>query len=184
MEETIMKKSYLLCTLCAVLLAAIPLRTVHAIPIHLEFIVSNFGLGTGGSAAPQDIVSGSILYEALSITSTIDSLAAIDLTIGTHTYSIDEVGYAYFAGTAPRQCIGGEFNSFCNVGPSDYDFRIRWYQNTLIPLDFAYSIGSGETWGTIDFDAFSITAVPIPPALFLFGSGLLGLVGMARRKQA
>jgi hypothetical protein len=28
------------------------------------------------------------------------------------------------------------------------------------------------------------TAVPIPPALWLFGSGLLGLVGVARRKKA
>jgi hypothetical protein len=26
--------------------------------------------------------------------------------------------------------------------------------------------------------------VPIPPALWLFGSGLLGLVGIARRKKA
>jgi len=41
-------------------------------------------------------------------------------------------------------------------------------------------------------DGFSIaldltltpTAVPIPPALWLFGSGLLGLIGMARRKKA
>ena len=29
-----------------------------------------------------------------------------------------------------------------------------------------------------------VSAVPIPPALWLFGSGLLGLVGMARRKKA
>jgi len=27
------------------------------------------------------------------------------------------------------------------------------------------------------------TVVPIPPAFWLFGSGLLGLVGMARRKK-
>ena len=37
----------------------------------------------------------------------------------------------------------------------------------------------------IDFSAnFSLQAVPIPPALWLFGSGLLGLVGIARRKKA
>ena len=30
----------------------------------------------------------------------------------------------------------------------------------------------------------TITAVPIPAAVWLFGSGLLGLVGMARRKEA
>lgn len=35
-------------------------------------------------------------------------------------------------------------------------------------------------------DDFSIgvTAIPVPAAVWLFGSGLLGLVGMARRKQA
>jgi hypothetical protein len=33
--------------------------------------------------------------------------------------------------------------------------------------------------GTVD-----IQAIPVPPALWLFGSGLLGLVGIARRKKA
>ncbi|MFC1772645.1 VPLPA-CTERM sorting domain-containing protein [Pseudomonadota bacterium] len=45
---------------------------------------------------------------------------------------------------------------------------------------------------TYDIDRFPIAeividgqvAVPIPPALYLFGTGLIGLVGMARRKAA
>jgi len=32
--------------------------------------------------------------------------------------------------------------------------------------------------------AFSISAVPIPAAIWIFGSSLLGLFGMARRKKA
>jgi hypothetical protein len=31
---------------------------------------------------------------------------------------------------------------------------------------------------------FNLTAVPVPPAVFLFGSGLLGLAGISRRKKA
>ena len=31
--------------------------------------------------------------------------------------------------------------------------------------------------------AFRITTVPIPPALYLFGSGLLGLIGISSRKK-
>ena len=34
------------------------------------------------------------------------------------------------------------------------------------------------------FDNLQFNAVPIPPALWLFGSGLLGLVGIARKKAA
>jgi hypothetical protein len=40
-------------------------------------------------------------------------------------------------------------------------------------------IGSGNS-----MTVTSITTVPVPAAVWLFGSGLLGLVGMARRKAA
>ena len=39
--------------------------------------------------------------------------------------------------------------------------------------------GNGQLYGE-----FSITAVPIPAAVWLFGSGLPGLSGIARRKKA
>ena len=38
----------------------------------------------------------------------------------------------------------------------------------------------GDVW----FDNVSVSAVPIPAAAWLFGSGLLGMIGMARRKKA
>jgi hypothetical protein len=36
--------------------------------------------------------------------------------------------------------------------------------------------------GTLQWDDASLTAVPVPAAVWLFGSGLVGLVGVARRK--
>jgi hypothetical protein len=37
--------------------------------------------------------------------------------------------------------------------------------------------------GTINYTmAFTVSSIPIPPALYLFGSGLLGLIGIARKK--
>lgn len=178
-----MKISHPLCILCAVLLAAIPLRTVHAITIQLEFVASHFEPNTsGGSAAPQETVSGSIQYEALSTTSTIDSINEIDLTIVDHTYLVGDVGYVHRV-NQPNQCIGdGAWNGFCNVGAINNDFMLRWHQASLLPAFFAYSTGSGETWGTSTFDSFSITAIPIPPTLLLFVSGLLGLITLARKK--
>ena len=55
------------------------------------------------------------------------------------------------------------------------------------------ALGGGLAWqfdfltdavGTIDVVRLSVvSAVPVPPALWLFGSGLLGLIGIARRKK-
>ena len=37
---------------------------------------------------------------------------------------------------------------------------------------------------SLQFNMLNITAIPLPPTLWLFGSGLLGLVGFSRRKKA
>jgi len=37
-------------------------------------------------------------------------------------------------------------------------------------------------WVVADGDVFSVGTIPIPPTLWLFGSGLLGLIGIAKRK--
>lgn len=42
---------------------------------------------------------------------------------------------------------------------------------------------SGYSSGTVWFDNVRIDPVPIPSALWLFGSGLIGLVGLTRRKK-
>jgi len=44
--------------------------------------------------------------------------------------------------------------------------------------------GGGVNGFHVTFDDLTFSAVPIPPALYLFASGLLGLVGVARRKAA
>jgi hypothetical protein len=51
---------------------------------------------------------------------------------------------------------------------------------------FTFTLADGQTNLISGFvDSFgSASAVPVPAAVWLFGSGLLGLVGVARRKQA
>ena len=48
-------------------------------------------------------------------------------------------------------------------------------------VDLSWSASSPGDW-TRMITAFSPAAVPVPAAVWLFGSGLLGLVGVARRK--
>ena len=42
----------------------------------------------------------------------------------------------------------------------------------------------GTGWFVMDDIQYSISAIPIPPALYLFASGLIGLAGIAKRKAA
>lgn len=71
-----------------------------------------------------------------------------------------------------------------NAGFESGDFS-GWDTIGLTSIETA-AFGAGPDSGT--FQAFlhaddSFAVVPIPPALWLFGSGLFGLVGMARRKK-
>ena len=81
-------------------------------------------------------------------------------------------------------------------GPKDefgFDERI-WLQGSSTPDGPAALLpvsGWGGTYSAVSSGytinltgAEFISAVPIPPAPWLFGSGLLGLVGIARRKKA
>jgi hypothetical protein len=56
------------------------------------------------------------------------------------------------------------------------------------PWTFANCAGTAENYPTYNFSQvvwdYNITAVPIPAAVWLFGSGLLGMIGIARGKKA
>ena len=71
---------------------------------------------------------------------------------------------------------------------NDALYAIRTTGDALITIDIdtlTYSTIGGDIGGDVRGMAFvTPSAVPIPSALWLFGSGLLGLVGIARRKKA
>ncbi len=70
-----------------------------------------------------------------------------------HTDSIQHLAFS----------IGNRFN----VSPPEVDFRISGY---------------GPVSATSE-EVFLVRAVPLPPAVWLFGAGLLGLVGVARKRN-
>lgn len=61
------------------------------------------------------------------------------------------------------------------TAPENCDTYMFW--DTSHPTTAGHSIFANEM-------AASLTAVPVPAAVWLFGSGLIGLVGFARRKKA
>lgn len=79
---------------------------------------------------------------------------------------------------------------FANLEPDRY-WSNTWYvqPNNEVYFFFLYgaqgtSMGSSYYHYALAVHDGNVGAVPIPPAIWLFGSGLLGLVGMTRRKKA
>ena len=74
------------------------------------------------------------------------------------------------------------------TGLSNYTFTAV---KTTVPLSTLITVGDsvlpGGGWSpAIDLyepGTVNISAVPVPAAVWLFGSGLLGLVGISRRKK-
>lgn len=99
--------------------------------------------------------------------------------------------YNVLGGTA-GQDIGNSHNAnydlFSNVQDYVYWSATEYAPNTDIALSFGMNRGfNGSAYKSLNAYAWAVqsgdvSAVPIPAAVWLFGSGLIGLVGLARRK--
>jgi len=106
--------------------------------------------------------------------------------------------------TSPTAFFGFKWTAhdLVNTGGNNYDAPFDWGATANIPVVLNWGI-TGTNYETLDGDSNGIpgtamtagpftgfspyfnvtTAVPIPAAAWLFGSGLLGLVGVARRRR-
>lgn len=73
-------------------------------------------------------------------------------------------------------------NIVCHSDINAYIGGIGCTQNEVIYLTLQDAITDGTK--TLKTTGVALTSVPLPPSVWLFGSALLGLVGMARRKKA
>lgn len=64
------------------------------------------------------------------------------------------------------------FNGSTNPDPFAFEYEPTVVQYGFLSIDPATGVAS-----------WSLTAVPVPAAVWLFGSGMLGLVGVARRRK-
>lgn len=111
-------------------------------------------------------------------------------SLATNTQFSDCCGFTGFIYEFPTLNIISANLSSTNMPDIFTSSRIVLFSPTLIGID-----ASGLAWGfnvpgginapdqlivSVDFQ----TAVPIPAAIWLFGSGLIGLIGVARRKKS
>lgn len=71
------------------------------------------------------------------------------------------------------------FSTFVDVGTE----AAFWQIGTTTGRDGVAAALANWNLSSVGELTYNVSAVPVPPAVWLFGSGLLGLVGVARRKQ-
>jgi hypothetical protein len=167
----------------AIVLCAI--SAVQAAPVTYQFNASNF-TSDRGSLAPVSSVAGSFTLDG-------ETLVGLDLTVGTHVFTLGQVGYqvylpysAYIGATA----AGGynrmewSWSSVDPVGTSYNDFRLDASLNGYLSSSFAYTVANiGDRFEAQAVTVWDPSVVPVPTAAWLFGSGLVGLAGFARRRK-
>jgi hypothetical protein len=148
----------------------------HAVPYNLTFSFSGFSAG-----APQDPVSGSLIFDKSPTDFSVLSVTSIDLTIDGHIYSVPPV-----SGVSAQGLVGSDCSVVCNVfSGADYFFML-WSQTTGAPILFEYTTSSTlGGWTSTSADTFRFAATPLPTTLPLFATGLgaLGLLVWRRKRK-
>jgi len=109
-------------------------------------------------------------------------LTGVDLTFS-HKYESKDVtsGTSKLSQSADYYTVKAS-NSFALYEIAGGAFSVNWANETIKNKNDKLQNVSHVTFWTIT-DKKSSTAVPIPASVFLFGSGLLGVLGLVRSKK-
>ena len=96
---------------------------------------------------------------------------------------LDEAAAAYSAALTLTGL--GSIASSTGPAPSNGDFTLTTVSYTTVGADIGRTLGISlsSTGSQANWDVVSLSKVPLPAAAWLFGSAILGLVTVARRKQ-
>ena len=122
-------------------------------------------------------------------------ILTIKTDIAEHTYAADTVllsatftsasGYFGNVSTADNtfDATAVTFSGLALNGLTATNEQFSFSSTNIDPLSAIQAPADMENWTSTTSFTSSATLVPVPAAVWLFGSGLLGLVGMARRKK-
>lgn len=171
-------------------------QTINTYSNHVEIIVS--GVGYSYSTGTNDAFYGvnptsssACIAEGVPVHDTCNIFPTYQLGISTENRPIVETGdsdaenfitFIEDAGFIPT----GTLPAYNSTNHS-YHFVI---DSSLLNMDSSNQFNFGVTddyfsdnGGEFIIDVFQVQAVPIPSAVWLFGSGLISLFGIARRKK-
>ncbi|MFV8816199.1 VPLPA-CTERM sorting domain-containing protein [Haliea sp. E17] len=149
------------------------------------------GIASGGGAYSETTGSAIGTYDDVSQILTLNYTQQQDTSAPVYAVGVMELSgqvIVDFSGVTPSAQISV---TDCN-GISGFDACFASGSGTgLHPTDTAYGTWTSFTTETLSSGANAVinyavtpSAVPLPAAAWLFGSGLLGLAGVARRRKA
>ena len=196
-----MNKSILLAVLCAATMSAFAF-TANAAPITFNLTYSGASWGNGASA------TGYITFEDTLLTNPgwsgcqipgpcvhALSLTVTGATVGNGTFGLAD----YYHVGLWTQSPGVDFSTELVGQPSGFELYLDAWSPATVPSseyctprtfiqpeDIGICINAFGSLGSSPMERLSLTSVapvPVPAAMWLFGSGLIGLLGVARRSR-
>jgi len=161
--------------------------SAHADIYKADFTFSNFHWYTyilgSSTVPPQNVVTGSITYEAASMYGTPTAVNAVDLTVVGHTYGISEVVFA----PEQKAAFGGApYGIATSFDTNDFFLRLASDSAGASTGSFYYSTAGIDTIFVSNSAVVTISdlgsAVPEPGSLALLFAGAMGL-GFAGRRD-
>jgi hypothetical protein len=169
-------------------LALLGIAALGSAPVQAAFITGSMGLGGAFTASGGTDLSDATMLDLTSATGTSGG-GDIGSTVGFNTPgTVNNSPFSFnpFAAVPNLLQIGGWQVDLATLSIVDQTTSILNLAGTgtisgngfdLTPTQWSLSANAtGSTY------SMTVTAVPIPAAVWLFGSGLLGLVGIARKK--
>jgi hypothetical protein len=142
-----------------------------------------FGLVLGNTITATGTFDDSVLTLGTGTVSFHDGSGnSITLNVGNLTYTASD-DYNFLSIGFPNLSLAG--GAFTGLNFATDPFAPTSFDSLDSFFDGYEDDGFTQTLsGTWDSASFQMTPVPVPAAVWLLGSGLLGLVGVARRKTA
>ena len=194
-----MKKSHLLGAVCACIFSIGPLAAHATVIVTYELNTSDF---TGGH---QNLTDGDTLTISFLDGTDLYNISSSDIFSYSYDLAAGTTGTSYYDGgwTSDVGDIGDAFSWDGSILSLTFDTLGGDYIQEYDDLGNFSQVVTGQPWqvaSRFDNDSSQMygyltsgtsltltaqaTVVPVPAAVWLFGSGLLGLVGIARRKKA
>ena len=174
-------------TMLLVSIFALSVSGAYAAPVNFTLVgtvgsaatPNAFGLNVGDSITVSGIFDGNVLsgVGAEGVVFSLASGNSLNIDAGLMSFTeADDVNYGL--GSSPKlSFLDGSFNGFDFL---TYFGTSGQFESTIFSagaLDDNFNVVN-STWTN-----YTVSSVPVPAAVWLFGSGLLGLAGVARRKR-